>query len=364
TAMWLSSEGMPALAYHAGLDAGERQRTQERFLNEDGVIVVATIAFGMGIDKPDVRFVAHLDTPRGIEAYYQETGRAGRDGLPADAWMAYGLQDIAIHRRLIDGSEAPDQHKRVERRRLGLLLGLCETTRCRRQVLLEYFGQRLAQACGNCDTCLTPVETWDATEAAQMALSCVYRTGQRFGAHHVIDVLTGTATDKAERFGHDRLPTFGVGAELTSRQWHSVLRQLVAHGLLDVEHQHGSLHLTTESAAVLKGERQLKLRHDPLAGRTRTGASAKPKRGSPAASLSEDDRAIFERLRAQRRRLAEAQRVPPYVIFHDATLVEMASRRPRSLEELATIGGVGQTKLERYGKAFLDVLDEAPPPSS
>ena len=354
TAAWLSGLGWPALPYHAGLDGATRAAHQEKFVNESGVVITATIAFGMGIDKPDVRFVAHLDMPRSIEAYYQETGRAGRDGLAADAWMAYGIQDVVKQRQFIELGEAPDDQKRIERRKLDAILGLCETTRCRRQVLLETLGDT-CEPCGNCDTCLDPVESFDGTEAARKALSCVYRTGQRFGAVHVVDVLLGADTDRIRRFGHDSLSTYGIGTEHSKGEWRSILRQLVAGGLLEIDEEgHGGLRLSADSRAVLKGERSVELRHDPATSATKISA-AKPSRAR-AALAGPDDEALYDELRARRLALASAQGVPPYVVFHDASLIEMAVTKPRSLEEFATITGVGQAKLTRYGEEFLVII--------
>ena len=353
TAHWLANQGYPAVAYHAGLEKHERAARQDRFLKEDGVIVVATIAFGMGIDKPDVRFVAHLDLPKSMEAYYQETGRAGRDGLPADAWMVYGLQDVVKLRQMAETSDAPEQQKRVERQKLDALLGYCETTRCRRQVLLEYFGDRLDAACGNCDICLEPPESFDGTVAAQKALSCVYRTGQRFGAGHVIDVLLGGETERIRRLGHDRLSTYDIGGELSRDEWRSVFRQLVAMGLLLVDVAgHGGLRLGEGARDVLRGDREVLLRKETVRKKT---AAAKVR--SQAALEDPDDQALFQTLRAKRMELAKAQGVPPYVIFHDSTLAEMARHRPAGLDAFAQLPGVGQSKLTRYGEAFLDVIN-------
>ncbi len=351
TAAWLCDQGIDALPYHAGLDKTVRAENQERFLNEDGVVMVATIAFGMGIDKPDVRFVAHLDLPKSIEAYYQETGRAGRDGLPADAWMVYGMQDVARLRQMVEDGDAPEVKKRLEHRKLDALLGYCETTRCRRQVLLEYFGD-VGQPCGNCDTCLEPVESFDGTVAAQKALSCVYRTGQRFGAGHLIDVLTGADSERIRQLGHDKLSTFGIGREFAKEEWRSIFRQLVAAGLLRVDIEgHGSLGLTEACRAVLRGEKDLSLRRD--VGRRKAGSRSPRQRdtiGEPA------DEALFQALRAQRLAIAREIGVPPYVIFHDATLLEMARRKPQDEAQLALLSGVGKAKLERYGEAFIAVI--------
>jgi len=354
TAAWLAGQGWTALPYHAGLPADVRQRNQARFLNEEGVIMVATIAFGMGIDKPGVRFVAHLDLPKSLESYYQETGRAGRDGLPADAWMVYGLQDVIMLRQMLESSQADDAHKRIERQKLEAMLGLCEVTTCRRQVLLAYFGDRLDQPCGNCDTCLEPPETWDGTEAARKALSCVYRTGQRFGVNYLIDILQGRENERIRRFGHHRISTWGIGEELDTRQWRSVFRQLVARGYITVDiGGHGSLRLTDRCRPLLRGEEQLSLRKD------RIPEKRKPAREKPSRQLVGDaDRILWEALRTLRKRLAEERGVPPYVVFHDSTLLEMVELRPTTLAGLSTISGVGQHKLERYGERFIAVIRE------
>jgi ATP-dependent DNA helicase RecQ len=355
-AEWLKEKGFKAYAYHAGLDGKTRESHQERFLFEEETIMVATIAFGMGIDKPDVRFVAHLDLPKSLEAYFQETGRAGRDGLPADAWMAYGVGDAVIHRQMIESSETEAERKRIEIHKLNSLLGFCETTACRRQVLLNYFGEKRDSSCENCDTCTRPVESWDGTIAAQKALSCVYRTGQRFGVGYIIDVLLGKDSDRIRQFGHERLSTFGIGKELSQAQWRSVFRQLVAGGWLSVEVDgYGGLHLTEESRPLLKGEKKIHFRKDPE-------RIKRPKRPStaPTSAVVFDDpenQKLWEALRACRRELAEKQGVPPYVVFHDSTLKEMIRLRPKNLEEMLQISGVGKRKLESYGNIFLKVIE-------
>ena len=352
-AEWLAAKGIPALPYHAGLPAETREKNQARFLNEEGLVMVATIAFGMGIDKPNVRFVAHLNLPKSVEAYYQETGRAGRDGLPADAWMSYGLQDVITLRQMLEASEAGDEYKRVERHKLDAMLGLCELTTCRRQALLAYFGEPLAEPCGNCDTCLEPPATWDATVPAQKALSCVHRTGQRFGVTYLVEVLTGKTDERIQRNGHDRLTTFGIGTELNATGWRGLFRQLIARGLLAVDLEgHGALRLTEACRPVLRGEEPLWLRKDtrPARGAKR---SASGRTLPPGA-----DQGLWDALRAKRRELAEDQGVPPYVIFHDATLMAMMEARPHSLAAMAELQGVGQRKLEAYGEDFLAVIEE------
>jgi ATP-dependent DNA helicase RecQ len=351
TAQWLQEQGFRALPYHAGLEAATREQHQRRFLREEGVIVVATIAFGMGIDKPDVRFVAHLDLPKTVEAYYQETGRAGRDGQPADAWMVYGLQDVINLRQMLEQSRGNEAYKRGEQHRLNALLGLCEITSCRRQALLAYFGEEHDSACGNCDNCLTPVATWDGTEAAQMALSAVYRTGQRFGVNHLIDVLRGSENDKIFQNDHHRLPTFGVGKGLDPRQWRSVFRQLVARGYLSVDMaRFGALYLQPSARTVLRGEVEVALRQDPKPGKSR--------RTSQKVLPEHIDAQLWESLRECRRQLAEAQGIPPYIIFHDRTLQLICERRPRSVAEFSAISGVGDRKCEKYADAFLAVVRE------
>ncbi len=348
TASWLAAEGVRALPYHAGMDNTARADNQARFQREDGVVVVATIAFGMGIDKPDVRYVAHLDLPKSIEGYYQETGRAGRDGLPADAWMAYGLADVVQQRRLIADSEGSEDFKRIAAAKLDALLGLCETAGCRRVRLLAYFGED-SDPCGNCDTCLSPPLTWDGTEAARKALSAIYRTGQRFGALHLIDVLRGKDSERVRRWQHDRLSVFGIGADLDEAAWRSVLRQLIAQGYAQVDHHaHGALKLSDASRAVLKGERSVPMRQTAQRAR-------KASRAGTAPTLSTEDSALLERLKAWRLAEARAQGVPAYVILHDRTLEEIARARPRSAEALAAVGGIGSKKLARYGQALIEL---------
>ncbi|GAA4327549.1 DNA helicase RecQ [Pigmentiphaga soli] len=361
TADYLVSHGIPALAYHAGLDAATRAANQARFLREDGLVMVATIAFGMGIDKPDVRFVAHLDLPKSVEGYYQETGRAGRDGLPATAWMAYGLQDVVQQRRMIDESTGDEAFKRRSAAMLEAMLGLCETVECRRTRLLAYFGE-ISSPCGNCDTCLEPPQAWDGTEAAQKILSAVYRLwkerGQRFGAAHVIDILRGKKTDRVAQYRHDELSVFGVGADLSDRDWRSVLRQLVAQGLLAVDHDaFATLALTEGSRAVLKGERRLMLRREPVrASRSRDSTP----RARAAVTLPPQAESLFAALRAWRGEVARSHGVPAYVIFHDATLREIALARPGTLAELAEVNGVGARKLEAYGQDILERVGAEP----
>ncbi|HZT86999.1 MAG TPA: DNA helicase RecQ [Stellaceae bacterium] len=355
TAAWLSGHGREALPYHAGLDAATRTRNQERFLREEGIVIVATVAFGMGIDKSNVRFVAHLDAPKNLEAYYQETGRAGRDGLPADAWMTYGISDVMTLIRLLDEAEVSEQQRRIERQKIDALLAYCETASCRRQVLLGYFGERDHPPCGNCDNCREPVETWDGTVAAQKALSAVYRTGQRFGVHHLADVLVGNETDRVRQFDHHRLKTFGVGNELDRRGWLSVLRQLLGQGyLLPHPDGHGGLCLGPNAAAVLRGETEIRFRLD-----RRTRRQRRERRDGEAA-LDPAAEALWEALRAWRLDEARRQELPPYVIFHDTTLIEVARRRPSSLGELSAVPGIGRSKLDRYGAALLAVIAGRP----
>jgi ATP-dependent DNA helicase RecQ len=360
TADLLTRSQITALPYHAGLDARTRAANQSRFLREDGVVMVATIAFGMGIDKPDVRFVAHLDLPKSVEGYYQETGRAGRDGLPATAWLAYGLQDVVLQRKLIDGSEGDTAHRRRQSGHLDAMLALCETVECRRAQLLAYFGEDTAP-CGNCDTCLSPPQTWDGTIAAQKVLSAVFRLDrerqQRYGAGHVIDILLGKTTPKVTENGHASLTVFGIGAELRETEWRGGVRQLLAQGLLTVEGDYGTLALTAASREVLGRQRQVLLRRDPE--RTRAPKAARPAKAAAAAAAAELPAAaapVFERLRAWRGATAKEQGVPAYVIFHDATLRQIAALAPQTLADLATVSGVGEAKLARYGQQVLEVL--------
>ncbi|MFM2045710.1 MAG: ATP-dependent helicase RecQ [Pseudomonadota bacterium] len=383
-AQWLKDQGVDALPYHAGLDVQTRQANQDRFIKAEGVVMVATVAFGMGIDKPNVRFVVHMDPPRSLEAYYQETGRAGRDGLPAEVLMLYGMGDVVQLRQMVEASDSPAAHKRTERQKLEALLGFCETVRCRRQALLSYFGEEYPKPCGNCDTCLTPVQTYDGTVPAQKALSAVYRTGQRFGVGHLIDVLRGLATDKVVEKGHDKLKTFGCGQDLSKQEWQTVFRQLVAYGFLAADPEgHGGLILTDQAPALLKGQESVRLRRDPAADRSRSGrggadrasgsgygsgfgagsGSGSAGRGSPSAaarsaagSLSPADDELWHALKALRLELAREQGVPPYVIFHDATLMEMVREKPQDALSLSTLPGIGARKLERYGDYFLDVI--------
>jgi ATP-dependent DNA helicase RecQ len=358
TAEWLKSRGWDALPYHAGLDASVRNQNQRRFLREEGVIMVATVAFGMGIDKPNVRFVAHLDLPKSMEGYYQETGRAGRDGLPANAWMTYGVADVVSMRKMLDSGDAPEERKQVERQKLDALLGFCESTSCRHQTLLRYFGETHPGNCQQCDNCLSPVDTWDATQASRMALSCVYRTGQRFGVVHLIDVLLGKNTPKIQQFNHQNLSTFGIGKTLSQQQWSGVYRQLVAGGYLasDIE-AYGGLKLTESARPVLRSESEVWLRRDV---EVVTRKVSKAERGTRAkegyAEVADDP--LWHALKAMRMQLAKEQGVPPYVIFHDSTLLEILNQKPGSLTEMSQITGVGQAKLERYGDAFLEVLED------
>ena len=353
TAQQLVDAGFDALPYHAGLSSDARQRHQNRFQRDDGVVIVATVAFGMGIDKPDVRFVAHTDLPKSVEAYYQETGRAGRDGLPADAWMSYGLQDVVRLRQMADQSAADEQRKRIERTRLDALLGWCEVTACRRAALLSYFGEDYAGPCGNCDICLNPPKTWDGTVAAQKFLSCVHRTGERFGAAHVIDVLRGKDTAKVRQHRHERLSTYGIGSDFSDRQWRSVARQVVVRGFARVEAERfGALMLTSAARPLLRGEEPLELREEARIDKPKRNSSPR----SEAYAVSAADEPLWQALKARRVELADQAGVPPYVIFHDATLKEFVRARPDSLDAMLALHGVGETKLKRYGEAMLKVI--------
>lgn len=355
-AEWLNAKGIRALPYHAGLPAEQRASNQDAFLLEEDLCLVATVAFGMGIDKPDVRYVAHLDLPSSVEAYYQETGRAGRDGAPSEAFMAYGMADLVQRRRMIAEGDAPDEVKRAENAKLNALLGICETAGCRRQALLAHFGETYPEPCGNCDTCLSPVETWDGTEPAQKLMSAIYRTGQRFGTGHVIDVLLGKTSEKSARFGHDSLSVFGIGQEHSLKTWQSITRQIVAAGYVDVDHaQYGALVLTEKARPVLRGEQRIRLRKD------RSASGLKNTRTSRAASLADEldqeDRLLFDRLRRLRTQIARDQSVPPYVVFPDATLAGIAAARPVTPDSLLSVSGIGQSKLDKYGEAVLDLVE-------
>lgn len=355
TAAWLTERGKKALPYHAGLPAALRANHQARFLREEGVIVCATVAFGMGIDKPDVRFVAHIDLPASIEAYYQETGRAGRDGAPATAWMLYGLNDTVQRSRMIEQGNAPEQRKRVERTKLEAMLAYCELATCRRTNLLAYFGETLEAPCGNCDTCLNPPETYDATRYARMALSAIYRTGQRFGTSYIIDHLRGVAGDRSKKLGHDQLSTFGVGEAVETGTWRSVLRQLLALGYVRVDPAYGGLALASGCRDLLKGDETLELRVDRSAKRVRS----RLKKELPPIEL--EDEPLWEALRTLRLELAREQDVPPYVIFHDATLREMLARRPTEVAALAAVPGIGEKKRDAYGRTFVELIDQYTP---
>ncbi|RVQ23005.1 DNA helicase RecQ [Sinorhizobium meliloti] len=357
TAEWLDAQGIRALPYHAGMERAARDAHQDAFLKEENLCLVATVAFGMGIDKPDVRYVAHLDLPGSVEAYYQETGRAGRDGLPSEVWMAYGMADVIQRRRMIDEGGAPEEIKRIERAKLNSLLAICETAGCRRQAILAHFGEAHPGGCGHCDTCLKPVETWDGTEAAIKALAAVYRTGERFGTGHLIDVLTGSVNEKTERFGHVDMPVFGAGKDLPARTWQSIFRQLLATGLISVDHAaFGALKLEPEARSVFRRERQVLFRKDrPSSGKAKTARGSKP--ASERSDLAGSDLELFERLRSERLSLAREMDVPPYVVFPDTTLIALAKRRPRDFEELLDVPGIGESKRERYGEAFLAVIE-------
>ncbi|MCK4743315.1 MAG: DNA helicase RecQ [Sulfuriflexus sp.] len=355
-AQWLCQQGYKALAYHAGMPAEQRQDHQQRFLREEGIIIVATIAFGMGIDKPDVRFVAHLSLPKSIEAYYQETGRAGRDGEPANAWMAYGLNDVITLRKMMQDSDGAEQYKRISNHKLDAMLALCELSTCRRQSLLEYFDDQLEQPCGNCDTCISPPQTWNGTEAAQKALSCVVRTGQRFGVNYVIDVLTGEENERIEKFGHHKLSTYGIGKDLNNSEWRGVFRQLIALGYLGVDLEgYGGLHLNEQARPLLRGEINLQLRHQ-----LKPETSSKSGKGKKTSALRSVDEVLFNALRDHRMSIAKEHGVPPYIIFHDSSLQEMANSRPDSLDAMRYISGVGEQKLKKYGREFLDIINEHP----
>lgn len=356
TSEWLNTQGVRSLAYHAGMDRAVRDANQDAFLKEEDLCLVATVAFGMGIDKPNVRYVAHLDLPGSVEAYYQETGRAGRDGLPSDVWMAYGMADVIQRGRMIDQGTSGDDIKRVERAKLNALLAICETPGCRRQAILAHFGEAHGGACGNCDTCLKPVETWDGTDATIKALAAIYRTGERFGTGHLIDVLLGLENEKTARFGHVDMPVFGVGKDISSKTWQSVYRQLLAAGLVSVDHDaFGALKLEPEARAVFKREREVRFRKDrPTTGKGSRTASASSTNAK--AGLEGSDLELFEALRGARMAIAKELAVPPYVVFPDTTLVAFATERPTSRDALLGISGVGQSKLERYGDAFLKVI--------
>jgi len=356
TAAWLRDRGRDALPYHAGMSDDARRRHQEHFLREEGVVIVATVAFGMGIDKPDVRFVAHLSLPKSIEAYYQETGRAGRDGLPANAWMSYGLRDIIIFRQWLRESAADDAHKRTEHQKLEAMIGLCEMVTCRRRAIREYFGEDAGDDCGNCDNCLDPPQTWDGGEAAQKAMSCVYRTGERFGVNHLVNILAGREDQRVRNWRHEQLRVFGIGKEHSVAQWRSIFRQLVAGGFLAVDaERYNALCLTEHARPILRGARPLRLRKVKSSAVTVKKQKTAPSLAPPSA----EDEKLWQALREKRRTLARAQNVPPFMVFHDSTLREIARHKPQNREEILHIAGVGERKLERYGEEFLAVVREA-----
>ncbi len=360
TAAWLADKGYTALPYHAGLPQDVRAENQRRFITEDQVIIVATIAFGMGIDKPDVRFVAHLDLPKNLESYYQETGRAGRDGLPADAWMAYSLGDAVFLRQMLDSSDGNETFKRIQHQKLNAMLGFCEITGCRRQALLTYFGETLEKACGNCDTCLEPIDTWEGTTEAQKALSCVFRTGQRFGAGHLINVLLGKITEKVEGCGHENVSTFGIGKDRSDSEWRSVYRQLVAAGLLSVEAQTGGFRLNERSMPVLKGQEQVHFRKDPSPVRKgqKSAKRAHASRLMEEVCVAPGARALWDKLKTFRKETAKEAGIPPYLVFNDATLADLIEKMPTDDIEMLSVSGIGQQKLSSYGDEILVIIDE------
>ncbi len=362
TASWLNEKNIPALPYHAGMNNEERKNNQNRFLREDGIIIVATIAFGMGIDKPDVRFVAHLNLPKSIEAYYQETGRAGRDGLPSTAWMMYGMQDVVLLRNFIESSDGDEEHKRIERQKLEAILAFCEVTTCRREVLLNYFGDYQEEKCNNCDTCLFPVEQIDQTVNAQKALSCIFRTGQRFGVNYLIDVLAGSENERILRLGHNHVSTYGIGKDLTKVEWRNLYRQLVITGIVNVDPEFNGLSLTPKANPILKGEEKFFLRKQTTKAKKEKKVKASgttKRRAKEELNLDSDATTIFEHIRACRNELAEKKNIPAYVIFSNATLTYMAEKKPGNKEEMLAISGVGQVKFKKYGKIFINAIQEA-----